>query len=261
MSLRFSSIPMIVGLSLFAGSCTSAADESPGTTVGDTTTSEPTSSSTSSSAQVSTSPAGVECPENSSEPGTVSGVFDFVNMRLAPTVKGDLLGELDAGSDLAYFPESYASESDDLSWIAVQYDEDSCGWVAAKYVKGSDGQLLSWIGPYEFVERALFGLEPQASTATYIQEGAEGPEVPFDKTQLDTVLGELRELGRANPNATVEPDLSVESEDTKDLPGCTMGDGLHCRALVLDESGEVIAVVALGVNGDGISDLRLVSGS
>ena len=273
MSSKSSVVRMFVALALGLSACTDTADDAASSTIStattpatqpaesvtsptnatDTETTANTSSTTESAPVLSDG-----CPATEAEPGAVTGVFEFVNMREEPTVDSPVLAELAAGSDLSFFPDSFVSEDPGRSWVSVQSGAESCGWVAAEYVKDADGRLVGFIDGVTYVQRALYNLGAEASHATYTQDGAEAPEVAFDDSELDPAIAELRQIGRTNPNARVRPDESVEPlEGSNDPVGCIFGDGLFCQVEVLNGDGEVIVVVGIGWYGDGISLLDL----
>ena len=267
----------IVALALLFSACTDPASESgqdvitsvtTSTSQPDETAADATPSTTSDSATETTasslttsepaSSEGAGCPPGEEAKGSIIGVFEFVNMRAEPTVNSPVLAEVPARSEVSFFPDSFASDDDDRSFVAVRNGAESCGWVSAEYLADADGRLVGFIDGVTYVERALHNLGAQAAHATYTQDGAEAPEVPFDDRELDLALNELRSIGRANPGALVRPDAAVEPlEGSEDPVGCIFGDGLFCQVEVLNANGEVIVVVGIGWYGDGISFLDL----
>ncbi len=277
-ALTASSLIALIAIALIASACTTSSDDSASpdgsastsVAANETTSTEPAPTSTtavavsteSSASEFSTTdttteeavaPTGIPCPDGTREAGFVTGVFEFVNLRDRPSSSSDAITELPADSLLETVKDT-DTWGDDRQWIAVVNEYDNCGWVANEYIGGSDGKLLAFISADEYVRRALFGLGAEASHATFSQDGAEAPEVPLDDSGLSAAVAELRQIGTDNPMATVRPDASVEvDEGAPDGVGCIFGDGLFCQVEVLNESGEVIAVVGVGWYGDGIT--------
>lgn len=215
--------------------------------------------STSSSSSVETGSVDDEncAPEGPIGTGTLTGVFEYANLRAEPSVNSELITTIPLQAIFNYYPETIKTGGS-RSWMMVMMDDGGpCGWLAGEFVKGEDGRVVGVVDAVTYIQRALVGLEPEAAHGTFTQIGPDSPREPFDDAELIPVLKQLRQLGQDNPGVQVRADETVEVDaGAPDGVGCVFVDGLICQVLITN-GDTVIATAQVSWYGDGITGVEV----
>lgn len=191
------------------------------------------------------------CPAPDPQNGAITGVEEWVNARSAPSLEGELLGKIPAGSLVSYYESSLVY--DEIAWVQV-FDGSRCAWVGATFVKDSMG--LRTVAPTTldtYLFRALRGLEPELQHATEYLVDVDTYE-PFDDSVLDRPLADLQDIYRRFPDVAIVPawPLANDAQGAEDT--CVVSHGLYCSYDLVSEAGTIVRV-EVAKAGDGVSAL------